>query len=160
MHPRAAEFRDRVIEELGVDLEVHELPEGTRTAQDAADAAGCRLSQISKSMVMDVDDELVLVLTSGPNRVDEEALAEALGVEADTVAPASPDSVKETLGWSIGGVPPFVHDTAVETYIDPDLLEHKEVWSGAGTPKAVFPIDPASLKELTSATVIEVFTDG
>lgn len=156
MHPRARAFRDRVRDTFDIDVEVYELADGTKSAKDAADAVGCDLSQISKSMVMAVDGDLVLVLTSGPNRVDESALADQFGVDQATVAPADPAQIKVTLGWSIGGLPPFVHDTKIPTIIDPDLLDHDEVWSGAGTPNAVFPIGPETLSDLTDAKVADV----
>ncbi|MFW6448268.1 MAG: YbaK/EbsC family protein [Halobacteriota archaeon] len=160
MHPRASEFEARARAEVGFEPAVEELPEGTHTAADAAAAIGCELAQIVKSMAMDVDGELVLVLTSGPNRVDEAALAERAGVDPDAVGPADPDHVKATLGWSIGGVPPFAHDAPVEAIIDPDLLDHDEVWAGAGTPAAVFSIDPQTLRDLTGAEVADVFRAG
>lgn len=160
MHQRAQAFMDRVATEYDLQIEVMELPEGTKTAQDAADAISCSLGQIVKSMAMTVDDELILVLTSGPNRVDESALANALGVDQSTVGPADPDTVKETLGWSIGGVPPFAHETTVSTYLDPDLLEYDLVWAGAGTPYAVFSIEPDTLGSITDATVITTFEEA
>lgn len=158
MHERSRDLERRTRAELGLAIDIHELPEGTRTAADAAEAVGCDLGQIAKSMVMRADDELILVLTSGPHRVDEGALAEHLGV--DEVEPADPDAVKATLGWSIGGVPPFAHDAPVDTYIDPSLLEHDEVWAGGGTPYAVFPIDPETLKMHAKAEAIEAFEAG
>ena len=157
MHPRAIEFGDRCQLEFDFKPTVEELPEGTRTAADAADAIGCQLKQIVKSMVMDVGDRLILVLTSGPARIDEHALADHLGIDAVDVSPADPDIVSNRLGWSIGGVPPFAHDEPVETLIDPVLLDQDEVWAGAGTPYAVFPIDPTRLQELTGATTVNVF---
>ncbi len=158
MHDRSEEFSHLARGVAGFEPDILELPEGTHTAADAAAAVDCDLEQISKSMVMQAGDDLVLVLTSGPHRVDEAALGERLGVER--VSPADPADVKETLGWSIGGVPPFAHDTAIETYIDPTLLEHDEVWSGAGTPYAVFPIDPQELKRLAGAEEIDAFEDA
>lgn len=157
MHARVNEFRSRFEALTNEAPRIEELPEGTHTASDAAKAVGCQLEQIAKSMVMDVDGELVLVLTSGPNRVDESALAHERGIDPDTVSPADLDLVKTQLGWSIGGIPPVCHDTTVETYIDPSLLEHEEVWAGGGTPQAVFAIDPTRLQELTDAESVDVF---
>ena len=37
MHPRTVEFKERARDELGFEVEVHEFPEGTKTAADAAD---------------------------------------------------------------------------------------------------------------------------
>lgn len=160
MHPRAIEFRERSSRSIGFDPEIEELPSGTHTAADAAEAIGCSLEQIVKSLVMRVGDALVLVLTSGPNRVDESALAARFDVDPTAVEPADPDTVREIMGWSIGGVPPFAHDTDVPIVIDPDLLVHDEVWAGAGTPSAVFAIGPDTLVALTRAEEGAVFVGG
>lgn len=158
MHPRATEFRETAAEIMGEPPTVLELPRGTKTAADAAKTIGCDLAQIVKSLVMTADDELVMVLTSGVHLVDENRLARTLGVDA--VDPATPETVKETLGWAIGGVPPFGHETSIDRYLDPNLLDHDEVWAGAGTPSAVFAIDPQTLVEVTDAEPIDAFEDG
>lgn len=158
MHPRVAEFREMATDSMGAPPRIHELPEETHTAADAAAAIGCDIEQIVKSLVMDAGGDIILVLTSGSKRVEEETLSTKLGV--DGVEPASPDTVKEVLGWSIGGVPPFGHDSSIQTFIDPALLEHEEVWAGAGTPFAVFSIDPHELKTLAEAEEIDAFEAG
>ncbi|WP_415381758.1 YbaK/EbsC family protein [Halosimplex sp. TS25] len=150
MHPRASEF-ERCATELGVDLEVREFPEGTKTAADAAEAIGCDVAQIASSIAM-VADELVVVVTSGAHRVSEQRLADLRGVSTAEVRMADADEIKETLGWAIGGVPPFCHDTSVPVYIDEWLREFETVWAAAGTPEAVFPIAPDRIEELADAT--------
>ena len=47
MHPRAEEFKQRVEEQYDFDVNVHEFPEGTKTAVDAAEAVGCSVEQAS-----------------------------------------------------------------------------------------------------------------
>lgn len=150
MHPRASEFADCAADTYDLTVDIHEFPEGTQTAEEAAEAVGCDVAQIAKSIVMMADDDLVLVLTSGATRVDEAALAAQLG--ADAVRSATPPEVSETLGWSIGGVPPFCHDVEVAILFDTSLADYDEVWCAAGTPEAVFPIDPDRLRELADAT--------
>jgi prolyl-tRNA editing enzyme YbaK/EbsC (Cys-tRNA(Pro) deacylase) len=149
MHPRAVEFSERAADEHGLEITVEEFPEGTKTAADAAEAVGCDVAQIASSLVFAADDEPVVVVTSGANRVDEDDLAEALG--ADSVGMADADRIRETLGWSIGGVPPICHDSEVPVLFDPTLSGFETVWAAAGTPKAVFPIDPTRLTELADA---------
>jgi prolyl-tRNA editing enzyme YbaK/EbsC (Cys-tRNA(Pro) deacylase) len=149
MHERAAEFAERASEEYGVDVDVHEFDEGTKTAQDAADAIGCDVAQIASSIVVVVDDEPVVVVTSGANRVDLEKVA--VYVDGSGARMAEADEVKEATGWSIGGVPPFCHATDVPVLLDETLLDHDEVWAAAGTPTAVWPIDPERLRELSGA---------
>ncbi|PSQ28665.1 prolyl-tRNA editing protein [Halobacteriales archaeon SW_10_68_16] len=155
MHPRAVEFTERARDELGVDVDAHEFPEGTKTAEDAAEAIGCDVAQIASSIAM-VADQLVVVVTSGANRVSEQRLAELRDVDPEDVRMAEADEIKETLGWSIGGVPPFLHDTAVPVYLDETLTEFETVWAAAGTPQAVFPVSPDRIRELADATVANV----
>lgn len=154
MHPRAKEFKERVKEEHGLDVEVHEFPEGTRTAMDAAEALGCSEAQILKTIVFSADG-LAVVQVSGSDRVDEELLARELGVDAE-VDTADPGEVKRVLGWSIGGVPPFLHETRVPVLMDRGLLEHEVVWAAAGTPTAVFPASPRNIKSISGARTVDV----
>lgn len=134
-------------------LDVVEFPDGTRTAVDAAAAVGCEVGQIVKSLIFDVDGHLVLALTSGANRVDTNALAElAAGKHCGR---ADADGVREVTGFAIGGVPPFGHAHPVRAFLDPELLTFDTVWAAAGTPRHVFPIEPAMLKTVAGAVVGE-----
>lgn len=153
MHERAAAFSEQAREQYGVEVDVEEFPEGTKTAEDAAAAIGCDVAQIASSIAL-VADQLVVVVTSGANRVDTRALATLRGVHRARMA--EPDEVAETLGWSIGGVPPFCHETEVPVYIDGTLTTYGTVWAAAGTPQAVFPVDPETIVECADATVVDV----
>ncbi|CAI49525.1 YbaK domain protein [Natronomonas pharaonis DSM 2160] len=156
MHPRTAAFREHAEDQYGLEIDVHEFPEGTKTAADAADAVGCDLAQIASGIVFDVEGDLVVVVTSGANRVSEPKLAAECNVDTASVSMADADDIKETLGWAIGGVPPFCHETDVPVYMDETLTQHDDVWAAAGTPEAVFPIPPAKLRELADAAVVDV----
>jgi prolyl-tRNA editing enzyme YbaK/EbsC (Cys-tRNA(Pro) deacylase) len=127
---------------------VREFPEGTRTAADAAAAIGCAVGQIVKSLVFRRGDEAVLVLCSGANTVDEAVL----GVQRADAA-----FVREVTGFAIGGVPPYGWRTPpAETVLDEDLLRYAELWAAAGSPRSVFPLTPAELRERTGARVARV----
>ena len=139
-------------------MSVEEFPEGTKTAADAAEAVGCEVAQIASSLAF-VADELVVVVTSGANRVDAAKLATLRDVPVSDVRMANPDEISETLGWSIGGVPPFCHDTEVPVSVDDTLLTFGTVWAAAGTPEAVFPIAPERIRELADATPADVAED-
>jgi len=153
MHERAAAFREQAREQYGVDVDVNEFPEGTKTAADAAAAIGCDVAQIASSIAL-VADQLVVVVTSGANRVDTRKLATLRGVHEARMA--EPDEVAETLGWSIGGVPPFCHETEVPVCLDETLTAYDTVWAAAGTPQAVFPIDPDTIVVCADATVADI----
>jgi len=139
---------------LGVVVEPHHVPEGAKTAQDAADAIGCEVAQIVKSLIFGVDGEIVLAYVSGGNQLDESKLAEAAGGERCERVDAR--AVREATGFPIGGVPPFGHTTALRAFVDPDLLGHDEVWAAAGTWHDVFPMHPATLVAAGGGTVVEL----
>lgn len=156
MHPRAEEFAKRSENAFGFDPDVREFPEGTKTAADAAEAIGCDVAQIASSIVFVADSDAVVVVTSGANRVDEGKLGAVLGVDPGSVRTANPDEVSDATGWSIGGVPPFCHDTDVPVYLDETLTEFGTVWAAAGTPEAVFPIAPDRIREFSGANPVDV----
>ena len=132
---------------------IREFPEGTATAVDAANALGVPVGEIVKSLVFMAGDKAVVVLTSGPNRVDTHKLAELTGQK---ITRANADQVRQATGFAIGGVPPFGFPESLTTYCDEDLLRYDEVWAAAGTPNSVFAIDPKILVRLTSARVSDI----
>jgi prolyl-tRNA editing enzyme YbaK/EbsC (Cys-tRNA(Pro) deacylase) len=127
--------------------------EGTHTAVAAATALGTDVERIVKSLVFMAGDQAILVLASGPNRVDVDKVGHLVG---RPIARASADQVPEATGYAIGGVPPFGHTRQLETFLDRDLLEYGQVWAAAGRPDTVFPIDPRELARITRARVAEV----
>lgn len=148
-HPRFAE----ALRELGLgDLagRARRFPEATRTAA----AIGCELSQICKSLIFAADGVPVLVLMDGASRVDLERVREELG--AGKVTRAKADVVRETTGYAIGGVPPFGHRSRTRVLADRSLLAHEVVWAAAGTPYAVFPMEPKELVATAGATLVDV----
>ena len=130
-----------------------QFPSGTRTAVDAAHAVGCDVGQIVKSLVFVAAGHPVVALVSGANRLDEGKLAAVAG---EPVTKAGADVVRSATGYAIGGVPPFGHATEVPVFMDRDLLAHPVVWAAAGRPDSVFEIDPARVRELSGATVIDL----
>ena len=160
MHPSAESFASRVREQYGFDPHVVEFDAGTETAVDAAAAIGCEVSRIANSIVVVAADAVVVAVVPGDAQVSLEAVARRYDADPDAVRIASPRTVKETLGWSVGGVPPLAHDTAVPTVVDPSLLEHETVWAGAGTSSAMVELDPEELVAHADATVADVSTDG
>ncbi|GGY60673.1 YbaK/EbsC family protein [Streptomyces omiyaensis] len=149
-HPRFA----AALAELGLDVEVRRFPDETRTAQQAADAIGCEVSEIVKSLIFAADGVPVLVLMDGASRVDVERVRQALGAEEVTRADAR--AVRETTGYAIGGVPPFGHLVRTRVLADEGLLDHARVWAAAGTPHSVFALPPKELVAHAGATLADV----
>ena len=139
----------------GLDLVVVEFPESTRTAQEAADAIGCLLEQIVKSLIFQrqPSGKPLLIAVSGGNRVNENRIKELLG---EKIIRANIDFVKEVTGFPIGGVPPLAHTQQIETIIDQDLMQYDEIWAAAGTPNAVFRLTPQELLLITSGRLEKI----
>lgn len=140
--------------ERGLEIQPRTFPDGTRTAQEAADAIGVELGQIVKSLIFGVDGEVVLAYVSGSNQLDESKLAVAAGGAMCQRVDA--EVVRSTTGFPIGGVPPFGHTTELRIFIDPDLLQFDEVWAAAGTWNDVFGIEPHRLVEASGGVVTDL----
>ena len=140
---------------LGLHVTVREMAQPTRTAEEAASACGVTVGQIVKSLVFlgSGTGKPYLLLVSGANRVNEKGVAAHLG---EKLKRPDADAVRALTGYAIGGIPPFGHDTALATYMDRDLLAYELIWAAAGTPKAVFRTEPARLRDVIGAVVIEV----
>jgi prolyl-tRNA editing enzyme YbaK/EbsC (Cys-tRNA(Pro) deacylase) len=140
---------------LGLDIAVREMALPTRTAEEAAAACGVTVGQIVKSLVFlgVASGKPYLLLVSGKNRVNEKGVAAHLG---EKLKRPDADAVRALTGYAIGGIPPFGHDTPIATYMDRDLVDYDIVWAAAGTPKAVFRVEPGKLRDATGALVIEV----
>ncbi len=149
LHPTAQKVQDR-LEELGLDAQVQELADSTRTAAEAAAAVDVEVGQIVKSLVFVDGAEPLLCLCAGDRRVDVAKLGE-------DVRQARGDEVREATGFAIGGVPPIGHDRPVRTVVDASLRRFEIVWCAGGTPHAVFPIETEALiAVLPTAEVREV----
>ena len=152
MDARAERFAARLAER-GIVVEPREMDDSTHTAAQAAAALGCGVEAIVKSLLFLRDDEPVLVLASGPNRVDTALVGALVGGE---VLMADAKRVKQETGSSIGGVPPLGHPAPLRTVMDETLLRLPVVWAAAASATSVFPIEPARLAELTNATIARV----
>ena len=152
-HPRVAEVA-RQLAAAGGDGEVRVLPAEVRTAAAAAAALGVPVGAIVNSLVFAAGELPLLILTSGAHRVDERRVAELLGVDGITPAPA--DFVRRHTGQVIGGVAPIGHPEPIGTLVDVELARYDTVWAAAGHPAAVFSTSYEELLRLTEGIAAEV----
>lgn len=134
----------------GLSIEIEVMPDTTRSAADAAAACGCTVAEIVKSLVFvgAHSGAVILLLVSGDNRVDEEAVAARLG---EPILRPSGREVRELTGFAIGGVSPLGHRADTRIYIDEDLSRFERVWAAAGSPNSVFRTSPGDLARATGA---------
>jgi prolyl-tRNA editing enzyme YbaK/EbsC (Cys-tRNA(Pro) deacylase) len=148
-------MREKVIHrarDLGLEVDVQRLERSTHTVTDAAQAVGCRESEIAKSIVFIADGEPVLCIASGEHRVDPDLLADA--IDAAELRQASAEEVRAATGFPVGGVPPFGHELPV--VVDESLLGHSRVWAAGGDGHSLFCVDPRELVDRTHAKVAAV----
>jgi prolyl-tRNA editing enzyme YbaK/EbsC (Cys-tRNA(Pro) deacylase) len=143
----------QTLKSLGFSDEIVVFPDSTRTAIEAAQAVGCSLGQIVKSLVFRgaQSQKPVLALVSGSNRVNEKRLGSLVG---EAIEKADADFVRQHTGFAVGGVPPLGHVAPITAFIDRDLLQYDEIWAAAGSPHAVFRLTPADLQSMTGGEVV------
>ncbi|MBN8995490.1 MAG: YbaK/EbsC family protein [Rhizobiales bacterium] len=153
--PPAAHRVETTAVEFGLKIEIRIMPASTRTAVEAAEAVGAEVGQIVKSLIFKGKDsgKPYLLLVSGTNRVNENQVARHLGEGIDR---PDADFVREATGFAIGGIPPLGFATPLRTWMDEDLLQYETVWAAAGTPNAVFSVDPEALRAAVGAHAIKV----
>jgi Cys-tRNA(Pro) deacylase len=144
-----------ILDDNGFDCTVLELSGSTRTAKEAAQAVGCMVGQIVKSLVFKgkKSQTPILVVASGSNRVNEKKIGKMV---SEPVKMAHADFVRKKTGFAIGGVPPLGHIERLKTFIDEDLLEYDEIWAAAGNPHALFKLSPDNLIKMTGGMVVSV----
>jgi Cys-tRNA(Pro) deacylase len=144
-----------VLKEFNLDFQVVEFSESTRTSQEAADAIGCELGQIAKTLIFKgkQSQKPICVIASGKNRVDEKKIAQLVG---EGIERSDADFVREHTGFAIGGVAPVGFTFEHALLIDQHLMAYPELWAAAGTPNAVFKLTPQDLLRITKGRVVDV----
>ncbi len=154
LSPSAQKVQDTLLA-LGFSNRVQELPHTTRTSAEAAQAIGCTVAQIAKSVIFKAKNtgKPVLVIASGTNRVNEKKLATYL---SEPVEKPDAEFVRQRTGFVIGGVAPVGHTENLDIFIDEDLLQYERIWAAAGTPNAVFELTPADLVKMTGGKTVGI----
>jgi prolyl-tRNA editing enzyme YbaK/EbsC (Cys-tRNA(Pro) deacylase) len=106
--PESVERVASFLREVGAEARLEELSQETPTAEAAADAIGCTLSQVVKSLVLVCDGVPVVALVPGDRKVDTGKVARL--VDARRVAIASAQEVVGATGFRPGAVSPFPLD--------------------------------------------------
>ena len=132
----------------GLDIEVHQFPDGTKTAADAAAAIGCPVAAIVKSLVFILGEDPVMVLVPGDRMLDLARLEAVSG--SGPARRATLEEVRNATGFAAGGTPPFGHIQPIRVFADEALRRNDPVWAAGGTPTTVFPISLLDLDRLAS----------
>ncbi len=141
------------LEAAGLIPDIRETA-GSRTAQDAADAIGCDVDQIVKSIIFrgQTSGTAQLFLTAGGNQVDPDKAAALAG---ESLGKADADLIRRQTGFAIGGVAPLGHLSPIRSFLDPRLFDFAEIWAAAGTPRHVFCTDATTLERISGSQVAD-----
>lgn len=142
------------LQSAGLQDTILEMDAETRTAQQAADAAGCALDQIAKSIIFrcGASGAALLFITAGGNQVDADKASACAG---SSLGKADAGLIRAQTGFAIGGVAPIGHLTPPRAWFDPRLLEFDLVYGAAGTPRHIFPIGPKALLSLSGSELAD-----
>ncbi|VVT13391.1 YbaK/EbsC family protein [Hoeflea sp. EC-HK425] len=145
----------RAAKDAGLEIRILKMTQSTRTAEEAAVAAGCDVSQIVKSLVFEntSSGELNLMLVSGVHNADMDYISEHYNL---SFTRCEVRRVRDETGFAIGGVAPIGHLNPIAVYMDRTLLDHDLVWAAAGRPDSVFSVDPEALASAIRAQPIDV----
>jgi len=155
--PRKPGSRERVrvfLAARGLEGGLTEFEQSTKTAAQAAEAMGCELGQIVKSLVVVADDTPVLALVAGDRRGDLDAIAAEAGASSAKMADA--DTVREATGYAIGGVSPFDLPEGLAVMIDDSLARFDTVFPAAGTPSSMVRMRLSDLMQIVGGRVARI----
>ncbi len=144
----------RALEAAGLAVAPLEMVDGARTAQTAADAVGCEVDQIAKSIIFcgENSQQAILFITAGGNQVCAD---KASALAGEPLGKADAALIRSQTGFAIGGVSPIGHLSPIRAFFDAKLLEFDEVWAAAGTPRHVFAANPTRLQEISGAQIAD-----
>lgn len=147
----------QALRDAGLDITALEMTQQTRTAAEAAAAAGCHIDQIAKSVIFagETSGQAILFITAGGNKVDG---AKASAVAQEPLGKADAALIRAQTGFAIGGVAPVGHLNPIRAFLDPRLRDFDKIWAAAGTPRHIFPIAPDVLIRLSGSQVIDFTT--
>ncbi len=140
--------------EKGIQIEILNLEQSTKTSIEAAEAVGCKLEQIAKSIIFsDSNKNLIHIFVSGPNRVDLVRFKESTGI---TLVNADAQFVRDKTGFAIGGVAPLGHVEKPTYFFDESLLSYDLIWCAGGTPNSLFEIKTIDLVESINPEIVKL----
>jgi prolyl-tRNA editing enzyme YbaK/EbsC (Cys-tRNA(Pro) deacylase) len=135
------------------DIAVIELPSSTATVALAAEAHGVEAGRIAKTLSLRVGDEVVLLVTRGDVRLDNQKYKARFRTKPRMLDAAE---VETATGHPVGGVSPFGLAHALRVYCDVSLQDYDEVLPAAGATNAAVRIRPQRLAALTGAEWVDV----
>jgi Cys-tRNA(Pro) deacylase len=152
--PEPVERVAAFLRQAAAEARLEEFATETPTAAAAAEAVGCELPRIVKSLVFDCDGRPVVAMIPGDRRADPKKIARAAGASAAKIV--GPDRVEAVTGFAPGAVCPFPLPAGTRVLIEQRLLQHDIVWIGAGSDRHMAGLAPVELVRLSRASAFDL----
>jgi Ala-tRNA(Pro) deacylase len=157
-----------LLDKRGVTFEV--IPHGQAyTSIAEATALGIAADEVLKTLVLDTSSGHALAVVPGSRRLHSRSVEKALG--AKHVRLATEEEIETSFaGYELGALPPIGSLFGIQTFVDPDVMEHDTVVFAAGSrvesvklrTEDLFRDEPVTIASLTrsSATGEEASDEG
>jgi Cys-tRNA(Pro)/Cys-tRNA(Cys) deacylase len=148
------------LERAGVTFTVHAYdhdPRSTSYGLEAADALGLDPDRVFKTLLADVDGELVVAVVPVSGQLDLKALAAVLG--GKRAAMADPAVAERTTGYVVGGISPIGQRKRLRTVVDETAVTRPAVYVSGGRRGVDLGLDPSDLVRVLDAHVARIGRD-
>jgi prolyl-tRNA editing enzyme YbaK/EbsC (Cys-tRNA(Pro) deacylase) len=142
----------------GLAAQVIYLKVLTPTVAAAAQAVGCEVDEIVKSILVIVNGEPQLVVANGERRISFQAVAALNEVSRKRVRLATAEEVQSLTGYPVGALPPFGHPQPLRTLLDAQVLAQVRVYAGGGAENALLLTNPQEIRAAAAAEIAELTT--
>ena len=154
LNKEAVKRAKEALKKFNSEINVIELEQTARTANDAANSLNTEVGSIVKSLLFRNEENFFLCLVSGDKRCSLNKLKKIFN--SKDLSMASPDEVKDQTGYTIGGVSPVGHKNKLEILVDESLNRFKNLYAAAGHPNCIFKINFDELLNLTNGVVKDI----
>ena len=141
-------------ERVAHTVHAYEAVAGGSYGEAGARALGVDPERMLKTLLADLDGELVCAVVPVAGSLDLKALAGALG--GKRAAMADPARAERSSGYVVGGISPLGQRTRLATVVDETAELFDTVFVSAGRRGLSVELAPAELVRLTGAVVADV----
>ena len=145
---------ENFLKKFDANIKIISLDSSARTALEAASSLGCEVGAIVKSLLFKTENTFKLFLVAGDKKASLNKIKKVLNIR--DVSLASADEVKNTTGFTIGGVSPVGHINKVSIYIDNSLERFEHLYAAAGHPNCIFKINYINLQKITNGLIKDI----
>lgn len=135
------------LKKYNYDDKIMEFDLSTATVEEASRELKCTPGEIAKSLSFIVNDDVIVIVVKGDNKIDNHKFKETFHVKAKMI---DRDSVEELTGHIPGGVCPFGLNDNVKVYLDISLKKYEYVYPACGSANSAIKLSIPELEKLSN----------